>query len=241
MPDRTDDAAAATILIVDDDPAVGAAIADYLSDEGYRVTCAKDGAEMDRSLDSAQVDLILLDVNLPGEDGLSICRRIVDERGPPIIMLSAAGDEVDRVLGLELGADDYLVKPFSSRELLARVRAVLRRRAHYNALTPALSYRFGGFTLDVPRRAILGPNGVTILLSAGEVALVSRFAAAPRKVLSRGSLTEGVSGADGEIFGRALDVQISRLRRKLGANGLAQMIRTVRGLGYVFEATVTRA
>jgi two-component system OmpR family response regulator len=232
---------ATNILIVDDDTGLRNCIADYLNGEGYTVACANDGLAMDRSLNSGQVDLVLLDVMLPGEDGLSICRRVVDGRGPPIIMLSAAGDEIDRVIGLELGADDYLAKPCSPRELLARIRAVLRRRTDGALLTaPPSSYRFSGFALDAPRRALLGPDGVTILLSGGEVALLLAFFAAPQEILSRDRLIECTMGADADVFDRAIDVQISRLRRKLSRDGLTEMIRTVRGLGYIFDAKVTR-
>jgi two-component system OmpR family response regulator len=240
MLSATDQGEATNILIVDDDTGLRNCIADYLNGEGYAVACAHDGPTMDRSLSSGQVDLVLLDVMLPGEDGLSICRRVVDGRGPPIIMLSAAGDEIDRVIGLELGADDYLAKPCSPRELLARIRAVLRRRADIGPLmAPSSSYRFSGFTLDVPRRVLLGPDGVTILLSAGELALLLAFFAAPREILSRDRLIESTMGAEADVFDRAIDVQISRLRSKLGRNGLTEMIRTVRGLGYIFDAKVT--
>ncbi|MDB5427286.1 MAG: hypothetical protein JWR47_2798 [Phenylobacterium sp.] len=232
---------APNILIVDDDTGLRNCIADYLNGEGYSVACAHDGPAMDRSLNSVQVDLVLLDVMLPGEDGLSICRRVVDGRGPPIIMLSAAGEEIDRVIGLELGADDYLAKPCSPRELLARIRAVLRRRTDGNPLVaPPRSYQFSGYTLDVPRRALRGPDGVTILLSAGEVALLLAFVAEPRQILSRDRLIENTMGADADVFDRAVDVQISRLRRKLNHGALNEVIRTVRGLGYIFDAKVTR-
>jgi two-component system OmpR family response regulator len=232
---------APNILIVDDDTGLRNCIADYLNGEGYAVACAHDGPAMDRSLNSGQVDLLLLDVMLPGEDGLSICRRVVDDHGPPIIMLSAAGEEIDRVIGLELGADDYLAKPCSPRELLARIRAVLRRRTEGNPLAaPPRSYQFSGYALDVPRRVLRGPDGVTILLSSGELALLLAFVAAPRQILSRDRLIENTMGADADVFDRAVDVQISRLRRKLHHDGLAEVIRTVRGLGYIFDAKVTR-
>ncbi len=238
---ETDPGKTPNILIVDDDTGLRNCIADYLNGEGYAVACAHDGPAMDRSLNSAQVDLVLLDVMLPGEDGLSICRRVVDEGGPPIIMLSAAGGEVDRVIGLELGADDYLAKPCSPRELLARIRAVLRRRTDGAWLiAPPRSYQFSGYALDVPRRALRGPDGVTILLSSGEVALLLAFVAAPRQILSRDRLIENTMGADADVFDRAIDVQISRLRRKLHHDGLDEVIRTVRGLGYIFDAKVTR-
>jgi two-component system OmpR family response regulator len=177
------------ILIVDDDSGLRACIADYLNGEGFAVTCANDGVAMDRSLDSGEVDLLLLDLMLPGENGLSICRRVIDARGLPIIILSAAGDEVDRVLGLELGADDYLAKPCSPRELLARIRAVLRRRpGGARATPPPRSYQFSGYTLDLPRRALRRADGVTLLLSSGDAALLLAFISAPRQILSRDRL-----------------------------------------------------
>jgi two-component system, OmpR family, response regulator len=238
---ETDPGKAPNILIVDDDTGLRDCIADYLNGEGYSVACAPDAPAMDRSLNSGQVDLMLLDVMLPGEDGLSICRRVVDEHGPPIIMLSAAGEEIDRVIGLELGADDYLAKPCSPRELLARIRAVLRRRTDAAApVAPPRSYQFSGYTLDVPRRALRGPDGATILLSAGEVALLLAFVAAPRQILSRDKLIESTIGAAADVFDRAIDVQISRLRRKLNHDPLTEVIRTVRGLGYIFDVKVTR-
>lgn len=240
MLSESDHGKAANILIVDDDTGLRNCIADYLNGEGYSVECAHDGPAMDRSLNSGQFDLVLLDVMLPGEDGLSICRRVVDDRGPPIIMLSAAGEEIDRVIGLELGADDYLAKPCSPRELLARIRAVLRRRSDNGSLSaPPRSYQFSGYTLDVPRRALRGPDGTTILLSSGEVALLLAFVAAPRQILSRDKLIENTIGADADVFDRAVDVQISRLRRKLNHDALNEVIRTVRGLGYIFDAKVT--
>ena len=232
---------APNILIVDDDRGLRACIADYLTGEGYAVSCARDGAGMDRSLRSDRADLVLLDVMLPGEDGLSICRRVVDEGGPPIIMLSSAGEEADRVIGLELGADDYLAKPCSPRELLARIRAVLRRHADGGpGVAPRRGYQFGGYVLDVPRRTLRGADGVTIVLSSGELALLLAFLGAPRRILTREDLIDAAMGPDAEVFDRAIDVQVSRLRRKLDRGAATELIRTVRGLGYIFDAKVVR-
>jgi two-component system OmpR family response regulator len=229
------------ILIVDDDIGLRRCIADYLTGEGYSVACAEDGSAMDRSLRKDHPDLLLLDVMLPGEDGLSICRRLSDDGGPPIIMLSAAGDEVDRVLGLELGADDYLAKPCSPRELLARVRAVLRRRADHETLAaPTRGYQFCDCVLDVPRRALRGADGVTILLSGGEISLLLAFLAKPERILTRDQLIDGALGADADVIDRAIDVRVSRLRQKLCRRPTTELIRTVRGIGYIFDAKVSR-
>jgi two-component system OmpR family response regulator len=230
------------ILIVDDDRGLRTCMADYLAAEGYGVDVACDGPSMDRALADAGCDLVVLDVMMPGEDGLSICRRLSEFGGPPIIILSAAGEEVDRIVGLELGADDYLAKPCRPRELLARVRAVLRRRSE--VADPAQpgrgDYGFLGFTLDAARRTLRSPAGVVIVLSAGEFSLLLAFLTDPRRILSRDELIEKSKGLDAEVFDRAVDVQISRLRRKLNDNVPSEVIRTVRGRGYIFDAVVSR-
>jgi two-component system OmpR family response regulator len=230
------------ILVVDDDEGLRTCIADYLAAEGYGVGVARDAPSMDEALAGAGCDLVVLDVMLPGEDGLSICRRLSEFGGPPVIMLSAAGEEVDRIVGLELGADDYLAKPCRPRELLARVRAVLRRRT--DAADPSqpgkADYGFLGFTLDAARRTLRSPDGVVILLSAGEFSLLLAFLTDPRRILSRDELIEKSKGFDADVFDRAVDVQISRLRRKLNDNVPNEVIRTVRGRGYIFDAAVSR-
>ena len=230
------------ILVVDDDHALRASIADYLGQHGYGVHAASDAGTMEKILASAPIDLIVLDVMLPGEDGLSICRRVADAGGPAIIMVSAMGDEIDRILGLELGADDYLGKPCSPRELLARVRAVLRRREESAAGAPpkGKAYHFLGFTLDGVRRTLRAPNGVSILLTAGEFSLLSVFLDHPQRILSRDQLIEKARGAEADVFDRAVDVQISRLRRKLHDCAPQEIIKTYRGAGYLFDAKVTR-
>ena len=230
------------ILVVDDDETLRVGIADYLGQHGYLVHQAADGLSMERVLAASPVDLIVLDVMLPGEDGLSICRRVTDAGGPAIIMVSAMGDEIDRILGLELGADDYLGKPCSPRELLARVRAVLRRREESGPGSPAKgkAYYFLGFTLDGVRRTLRAPNGVSILLTAGEFSLLSVFLDNPQRILSRDQLIEKARGADADVFDRAVDVQISRLRRKLHDCAPQEIIKTYRGAGYLFDAKVTR-
>jgi two-component system OmpR family response regulator len=197
---------------------------------------------MDAALGGAPIDLIVLDVMLPGEDGLSICRRLSDEGGPAIIMLSAMGGEIDRVLGLELGADDYLAKPCSPRELLARVRAVMRRQEEARGGAPrrGKTYHFLGFSLDAPRRQLRAPNGTSILLTAGEFSLLSAFLDHPQRILSRDQLIELARGSEADVFDRAVDVQISRLRRKLHSFVEQEIIRTYRGAGYLFDAKVSR-
>ena len=231
------------ILVVDDDVELRVGIADYLSQHGYGVLQAGDAVAMEQALAGAPVDLIVLDLMLPGEDGLSICRRIADGGGPPIIMLSAMGEEIDRILGLELGADDYLAKPCSPRELLARVRAVLRRREDARLPGPVKgkAYHFLGFTLDQVRRQLRAPNGVSILLTAGEFSLLSVFLDHPQRILSRDELIEKARGGEADVFDRAVDVQISRLRRKLHDCVPDEVIKTYRGAGYLLDAKVTRS
>lgn len=230
------------ILVVDDDQDLRDRVADYLTQHGYGVHGASDALSMEQALAAAPIDLIVLDVMMPGEDGLSICRRVSDAGGPAIIMVSAMGEEIDRILGLELGADDYLAKPCSPRELLARVRAVLRRREDSRAGAPpkGKAYYFLGFTLDGVRRSLRAPNGVSILLTAGEFSLLSVFLDNPQRILSRDQLIEKARGADSDVFDRAVDVQISRLRRKLHDCAPQEIIKTYRGAGYMFDAKVTR-
>jgi two-component system OmpR family response regulator len=230
------------ILVVDDDQDLRDRVSDYLVQHGYGVHGAGDALSMEQALAAAPIDLIVLDVMMPGEDGLSICRRVSDAGGPAIIMVSAMGEEIDRILGLELGADDYLAKPCSPRELLARVRAVLRRREDNRAGAPpkGKAYYFLGFTLDGVRRTLRAPNGVSILLTAGEFSLLSAFLDNPQRILSRDQLIEKARGSESDVFDRAVDVQISRLRRKLHDCSPQEIIKTYRGAGYMFDAKVTR-
>jgi two-component system OmpR family response regulator len=231
------------ILVVDDDTQLREQIAGYLAEYGYQVHGASDAKAMDRVLASAPIDLVVLDLMLPGEDGLSICRRLTADGGPAIIMVSAMGEEIDRVLGLELGADDYLAKPCSPRELLARVRAVFRRleEARGGAPRRGKGYQFQGFVVDILRRQLRAPNGTTILLTSGEFSLLSAFLDHPQRILSRDQLLDIARGEDTDVFDRAVDVQISRLRRKLHACSEGEIIKTVRGAGYMFDVPVTRA
>jgi len=230
------------ILVVDDDRELREHVVEYLRDHGYTVHAANDAAEMERLLAAAPIDLVILDVMLPGEDGLSICRRISVKGGPAIIIVSAMGEEVDRVLGLELGADDYLAKPCSPRELLARVRAVFRRLEEARGEAPAQgrTYQFDGFVLDTLRRQLRGPNGATILLTSGEYSLLNAFLDNAQRILSRDQLLEIARGSQVDVFDRAVDVQISRLRRKLNSCADVEIIKTVRGAGYLFDARVVR-
>jgi two-component system OmpR family response regulator len=228
------------ILVVDDDSSLREQVADYLRDHGYVLHLAGDARTMEAILAAAPIDLIVLDLMLPGEDGLSICRRIAGAGRPAIVMMSAMGGEVDRVLGLELGADDYLPKPCSPRELLARVRAVMRRVDEVRDGAPkrARGYRFSGFTVDAHRRQVQAPNGTTILLTAGESDMLLTFLERPRRILSRVELMERSRGDDADALSRAVDIQISRLRRKIHAYAEEEIIRTFRGVGYMFDAEV---
>jgi two-component system OmpR family response regulator len=230
------------ILVVDDDTALREQVTAYLADHGYRTHAAGSGPAMEEVLAAEPIDLVILDVMLPGEDGLSICRRLSDRGGPAIVMMSAMGEEVDRVLGLELGADDYLPKPCSPRELLARVRAVMRRVDEVRGGGPRKGklYHFLGFTVDAQRRQLRSPGGATILLTAGEFSLLNVFLDHPQRILSREELLEQARGDAADVFDRAVDVQISRLRRKLHACVEGEIIRTFRGAGYMFDAKVTR-
>ena len=230
------------VLVVDDDTQLREQVAAYLADHGFQVHAAADAREMDLALASAPIDLVVLDLMLPGEDGLSICRRLSAAGGPAIIMVSAMGEEIDRVLGLELGADDYLAKPCSPRELLARVRAVFRRLEEVRGGAPrkGKAYQFQGFVVDALRRQLKSPGGATILLTSGEYSLLAAFLDHPQRILSRDQLIEIARGQDADVFDRAVDVQISRLRRKLHACSDGEIIKTVRGAGYMFDVAVTR-
>jgi two-component system OmpR family response regulator len=227
------------LLVVDDDQGLRGEIATYLSAHDYNVHEAGSVPDMQRRLDAVPIQLIILDVMLPGEDGLSACRRLADRGGPPILMLSAMGDDVDRILGLELGADDYLAKPVNPRELLARVRALLRRGSGANGAAHRTGYAFVGFRLDLARRQVISPDGTSLMLTPSEFSLLGAFLEHPRQVLTRDQLLEYARGEDADVFDRAIDVQVSRLRRKLHAQTEEQIIKTHRGVGYLFDARVT--
>lgn len=243
MEPRIDQApATARILMVDDDPGIRDVVSDFLGRHGYAVETAGDAREMEQALERQPIDLIVLDVMLPGEDGLAICRRLAHGDAPPIIMLSAMGEDTDRIVGLELGADDYLSKPCNPRELLARVRAVLRRGEQRAAAGDlGAGCEFAGWRLDLVRRELRSPQGVVVNLSSGEFSLLRAFVERPQRVLTRDQLLDMARGPESDAFDRAIDVQISRLRRKLddGAGG-QDLIRTIRNEGYMFAAKVKR-
>ena len=231
----------ARIVVVDDDPGIRETISEFLQDHGYVTDVAADAAGLSRALQAGSTDLVVLDVMLPGEDGLAICRRLTAlENGPAVVMLSAMGEDIDRIVGLELGADDYLPKPCNPRELLARIRAVLRRRGERPAEGgPAAGARceFVGWKLDLVRRELKSPAGVVVNLSAGEFGLLRVFVERPQRVLTRDQLLDLARGPENEAYDRAIDVQISRLRRKLeDGGGGGDLIRTVRNEGYMFTA-----
>lgn len=232
------------ILVVDDDPGIRDLVRDFLTLNGYQVATAADARTMERALSEQMADLVVLDVMLPGEDGLSICRRLSRPGGPALIMLSAMGEETDRIVGLELGADDYLSKPCNPRELLARIRAVLRRRSDHadDHEILAAACEFAGWRLDLVRHELRSPQGVVVNLTSGEFSLLRAFVERPQRVLTRDQLLEMARGPESDAFDRAIDVQISRLRRKLENGGEGEeLIRTVRNEGYLFNAKVTRS
>ncbi len=231
------------IIVVDDDPGIRELVSDFLGRHGFDVETAGDGGALNRALAARPADLVVLDVMLPGEDGLQICRRLAATDGPPVIMLSAMGEETDRIVGLELGADDYLPKPCNPRELLARVRAVLRRRGEARPAEGELGAQceFAGWRLDLVRRELRSPEGVVVNLSGGEFSLLRSLVERPERVLTRDQLLDLARGPDSDAYDRAIDVQISRLRRKLDDGGHGgELIRTVRNEGYMFMAKVTR-
>jgi two-component system OmpR family response regulator len=227
------------ILVVDDDPGIREVLCDYLIQHGYDAVGAASAAEMDRAMATRAPDLIVLDLMMPGEDGLSVCRRM-SGKGVPIVMLSAMGEDTDRIIGLELGADDYLAKPCNPRELLARVRAVLRRPREDDLPAGGPALTFAGWRLDLMRRELTRPDGMLVGLSSGEFALLNAFAERPGRILTRDQLLEAARGAEADVFDRAMDVQISRLRKKLDDCSNLEMIQTVRGEGYRFDVKVTR-
>ena len=237
--------AAPHILIVDDHREIRDLVGRALTREGFRTTAVADGRAMRKALADGRIDLILLDLMLPGEDGLSLCRAVRAESDIPIIMLTAKGEEVDRVIGLELGADDYLPKPFGSRELIARIRALLRR-SHATAATarsaphPAC-YRFDRWTLNTEARDLLREDGVTVPLSTGEYDLLIALVERPQRVLSREQLLDLARGRAATAFDRSIDTQVSRLRRKLERDpAQPALIKTVWGGGYLLAAKVAK-
>lgn len=235
---------ATCIAVVEDDPEIGALVVGLLRREGYDAELCRTGELLDRLRARRRIDLVLLDIMLPGEDGFSICRRLRADGDIPVLMVTARGDDIDRIVGLEIGADDYLAKPFNPRELVARVRAILRRTRDAQRVTPAMAeYRFcvAGFELDPGRRAVIGPDGREIEVTAGEFDLFAVLVAHPQRVLNRDQLLDWTRGRSVAPYDRSIDVQIGRLRRKLEAHAEGRgLIKTVRGGGYVLAASVER-
>jgi two-component system, OmpR family, response regulator len=227
---------------VDDQKEICEVVQQYLSSEGYRVSVANDGAGMRRVMDGAEVDLVILDLMLPGEDGLTLARQLREESTVGIIILTGRGETVDRIIGLEMGADDYLPKPFHLRELLARVKAVLRRAQDRTGDSPHPTRsraHFAGWNLDLSSRELLSPNGEEVRLTTGEFDLLAAFVNNANQVLSRDRLLDLARNREAGPFDRTIDVQVGRLRRKLEDDPQnPSMIKTVRGSGYIFTPSV---
>jgi two-component system OmpR family response regulator len=233
------------ILIVDDDGEIRNLLSRYLQKNGLRASAVADGRAMWQALDRGSFDLIVLDLMLPGDDGLTLCRTLRARSDIPVIMLTARGEETDRIVGLEMGADDYLPKPFSARELLARIKVILRRA---RSLPPNMrpeedrEIRFGGWSLDTVHRHLVSPAGVVTPIGGAEYRLLRIFLEHPNRVLSRDQLVEMTQGKEADALDRSIDVQVSRLRRRLGDGSRDPgMIKTVRGEGYVLSVPVNKA
>jgi two-component system OmpR family response regulator len=230
------------ILIVDDDAEIRSLLGRYLEKNGLRATAVGDGRAMWQALDAGVFDLVVLDLMLPGDDGLTLCRMLRAKSDIPVIMLTARGEETDRVVGLEMGADDYVPKPFSARELLARIKVVLRRtRSLPHNLHPEQEpqLRIGDWVLDTAHRHLVGPDGVVVPLSGAEYRLLRIFVAHPNRVLNRDQLVELTQGREADALDRSIDVQVSRLRHRLRDDPREpRLIKTVRGEGYVLAVPV---
>ena len=236
------------ILVVDDDREIRELLARFLDKHGLRVSTAADGREMKRALADWNIDLVVLDLMLPGEDGLTLCRNLRATSPLPVIMLTAMGEEMDRIIGLEMGADDYLAKPFNPRELLARIKAVLRRLDHSinrpgdGEIPRVTKYSFAGWVLDIGTRELFSSDGVLVPLSSGEFNLLLAFVDHPGRILNRDQLLDLTSGREAQPFDRSIDVQISRLRRKIETDpGSPSLIKTIRSGGYMFTPEITRS
>lgn len=233
------------VLIVDDEPAIGELIRNYLKRHGFRVSIAQDGAGLRKVMAESPVDLVLLDLGLPGEDGLALTRHIRARSNVGVIIVTGSGEAVDRVVGLELGADDFVAKPFDLRELLARIRSVMRRTVH--AADPSAEasacaeLRFAGWRLDTQSRRLFSPGGDEIALTTGEYELLHAFTASPHKVLSRDQLLQATRNRGAAPYDRAIDMQVTRLRRKIEEDpDHPVLIKSVRGAGYLFTAAIER-
>ena len=230
------------VLVVDDEPALREPLADYLVRQGFVVTQAGTAAEARSRLNEIGCDLVLLDIMMPGEDGLSLCRHLVEARKLPVIFITAKGESTDRIVGLEIGADDYVVKPFDPRELVARIRSVLRRASKQSSeIADAVIYEFEGWRLDPLKRRLIDQEGAVVAISSAEFRLLLAFLDHPRQVLDRDRLLDMVQGREAHLFDRAVDNQISRLRRKVEVDSRnPQLIQTVWGGGYMLAAEVRR-
>jgi len=232
------------ILIVDDDREICSLTSQILTRHGFRVSTARDGIEMFRVLEAARIDLVVLDLMLPGEDGLTLCRRLRGESTTPVVMLTAMGEEIDRIVGLEMGADDYLPKPFNPRELLARIKAVLRRTNQLglsgaDIVSNGRILSFEAWQLDLTKRELRKIDGEIIPLSSGEFDLLQAFAEHPQRVLNRDQLLDLSRGRAAALYDRSIDIQVMRLRRKVEIDPKdPQLIKTVRSGGYMFTAMV---
>jgi two-component system phosphate regulon response regulator OmpR len=222
------------VLVVDDDAALRGLLTRYLSENGYAVTAVADGVEMTTAMAQQKPDMVILDLMLPGEDGFALARHLRSDGDIPIVMLSARGEDIDRIVGLEIGADDYLPKPFNPRELLARIRAVLRRQRPPAAPAPHTAFCFGPYRLEPERHRLLR-GGEEVALTTGEFALLRVFAEHPNRVLERDVLLERLKGYERNPFDRSIDVRVNRLRRKIETDPAnPRYIRTVWGEGYMF-------
>ena len=234
------------ILVVDDDREIRSLLSQFLTRHSFRVSSARDGAEMFRVLAAARVDLIVLDLMLPGEDGLALCRRLRNDSQVPVVMLTAMGEEIDRIVGLEMGADDYVAKPFNPRELLARMRAVLRRAGQVEAAPSGPGQAregrvlaFADWRLDVGRRELRRQDGTLVVLSSGEYEMLLAFVERPQRVLTRDQLLDLARGRVAAPYDRSVDIQIMRLRRKIEDDPKSPvLIKTVRSGGYLFTPVV---
>ena len=232
-----------SLLLVDDEATLREPLAEYLAGQGFSVREADSAAVARSRLIDSRPDLVLLDVMMPGEDGLSLCRHLIETGGPPVILLTARGEATDRIVGLEMGADDYVAKPFEPRELVARIRSVLRRATTNGSAVASgdLGYEFEGWQLDPLKRKLTDPHGVAVPLSTAEFRMLRAFLDHPREVLDRDRLLDMVQGREAHLFDRAVDNQVSRLRRKIEADTRdPQLIQTVRGGGYCLAADVRR-
>jgi two-component system, OmpR family, response regulator len=230
------------VLLVDDEPSLREPLAEYLARQGFAVLQAEDAARARALLVEQTPDLVLLDIMMPGEDGLSLCRHLTEARDIPVILLTARGEATDRIVGLEIGADDYVVKPFEPRELVARIRSVLRRTARPPvAPEEDALYEFEGWRLDPLKRRLTDPEGTVVPLSSAEFRLLVAFLTHPRQVLDRDRLLDMVQGREAHLFDRAVDNQVSRLRRKVEEDSRdPKLIQTVWGGGYRLAADVKR-